>query len=165
MKLRGIHPRQILAKMKKLSRHELVRRHNRKRLARMKGLSNQEIRIAFCRYRYALQALEAAAIPAETIEAARRELIAFMPSGGIWVLPDEYVIITTTKSGKCIRTTKSGKRLGCNIEPGYILYEVWGVAETIALIALTQAASKTTLPGNTIPIKTQILYKKKLDYL
>jgi ribosomal protein L16/L10AE len=170
--------RQALARMKVLLRRKRLRKRHLQTLARMKRRSRREDWIAFGRCRYALQALEPAAIPAETIAEARRELIAFMPYGGIWILPDEHVSINTTKSGRrlqyniesddilyhvSITTTKSGRRLRYNIEPGAILYQVWGVPETIAIIALTQAASKVTL--NTMPIKTQIIYMKLLNYL
>jgi large subunit ribosomal protein L16 len=123
----------------------------------MKGLSRREDWIALGKGRYALQALEPAAIPAETIEAGRRELRRSVADVGICILPDEHVFQNFTKSPW---------RLRYKIEPGDILYEVWGVTETTARRALTRAASKMpTLPGDTMPIKTRIIYIKIFNLL
>jgi len=149
-----------------LKRRRLLRKRRGQALARMKGLYRRAIWIAFGKGRYALQALEPAGIriPAETIEAGRRALRRSVADVGICILPDEHVFRNFTESRW--RLGYKIEPLRYKIEPGDVLYEIWGVTETTARRALTRAASKMpTLPGDTMPIKTQISYIKIFDLL
>ena len=101
---------------------------------------------------YGLQALEAAWITARQIEAARRVIVREMKRRGkFWcrIFPDKPV---TAKPAE----TRMGKGKGsvdhwvAVVKPGRIMFEVSGVPDDIAKVALTQAAYK-------LPIPTQVV--------
>ena len=101
---------------------------------------------------FGLQALEAAWITARQIEAARRVIVREMKRRGkFWcrIFPDKPV---TAKPAE----TRMGKGKGsvdhwvAVVKPGRIMFEVSGVPDDIAKLALTQAAYK-------LPIPTQVV--------
>uniref|UniRef100_UPI003001C97D ribosomal protein L16 n=1 Tax=Prototheca lentecrescens TaxID=2836214 RepID=UPI003001C97D len=103
---------------------------------------------------FGLQALECSWITSRQIEAARRAITRQVRRGGkLWIrlFPDKPVTKRPTD-------TRMGSGKGSPaywvavIKPGKILYELTGVSETNARIALKLAASK-------LPIKTQIVLR------
>ena len=101
---------------------------------------------------FGLQALEAAWITARQIEAARRVIVREMKRRGkFWcrIFPDKPV---TAKPAE----TRMGKGKGsvdhwvAVVKPGRIMFEVSGVPDDIAKLALSQAAYK-------LPIPTQVV--------
>jgi len=105
---------------------------------------------------FGLQALEPAWITARQIEAARRVIVREMKRRGkawIRIFPDKPV---TAKPAE----TRMGKGKGsvdhwvAVVKPGRIMFEVSGVPEDIAKLALTQAAYK-------LPIPTQVVARSE----
>ena len=101
---------------------------------------------------FGLQALEAGWITARQIEAARRVIVREMKRRGkswIRIFPDKPV---TAKPAE----TRMGKGKGsvdhwvAVVKPGRIMFEVAGVPDDIAKLALSQAAYK-------LPIPTQVV--------
>lgn len=106
---------------------------------------------------YGLQALESSWITSRQIEAARRAITRHVRRGGkLWIrlFPDKPI---TARSAQ----TRMGSGKGSPeywvavVKPGKILYELTGVSSKSAFTALKLASSK-------LPIKTQIIYKKKI---
>ncbi|MCL4505979.1 MAG: 50S ribosomal protein L16 [Chloroflexi bacterium] len=105
---------------------------------------------------FGLQALEAAWITARQIEAARRVIVREMKRRGkFWcrIFPDKPV---TAKPAE----TRMGKGKGsvdhwvAVVKPGRIMFEVSGVPDDIAKLALSQAAYK-------LPIPTQVVSRSE----
>ena len=101
---------------------------------------------------YGLKALEPCWLTARQIEAARVAMTRFIKRGGkIWVrvFPDKPI----TKKPQEVRM---GKGKGnpefwvCRVKPGRIIFEVDGVTEEVAKIALYKASAK-------LPIKTKFI--------
>jgi large subunit ribosomal protein L16 len=125
------------------------RKHHR---GRMTGKAPRGTSIAFGDY--ALQAMEPSWITSRQIEAARRAMTRQIRRGGkIWIriFPDKPVTMRPAE-------TRMGSGKGAPeywvavVKPGKILYELNGVPETVARVALRLAAAK-------LPVKTQILAK------
>jgi large subunit ribosomal protein L16 len=125
------------------------RKHHR---GRMTGKASRGTSIAFGDY--ALQAMEPSWITSRQIEAARRAMTRQIRRGGkIWIriFPDKPVTMRAAES-------RMGSGKGAVeywvavVKPGKILYELKGVPETVARVALRLAAAK-------LPVKTQILVK------
>lgn len=125
------------------------RKHHR---GRMTGKAPRGTSIAFGDY--ALQAMEPSWITSRQIEAARRAMTRQIRRGGkIWIriFPDKPVTMRPAE-------TRMGSGKGAPeywvavVKPGKILYELKGVPETVARVALRLAAAK-------LPVKTQILAK------
>lgn len=116
----------------------------------MKGIAHQGNRISFGTY--GLQALEPAWITSRQIEAGRKVLVRSARGGGkLWIrlIADKPVTMRPTE-------TRMGRGKGAPqynvavVKPGRILYEIGGVAESIAKKAITVAASK-------MPIRTKFV--------
>nr|YP_011026641.1 ribosomal protein L16 [Lenophyllum guttatum]WQN00721.1 ribosomal protein L16 [Lenophyllum guttatum] len=125
-------------------------RFRKQHRGRMKGISSRGNSIGFGRY--ALQALEPTWITSRQIEAGRRAMSRNVRRGGkIWVriFPDKPVTVrpaeTRMGSGK-----GSPEYWVAVVKPGRILYEIGGVAESVARKAIQIAASK-------MPIQTQFI--------
>ncbi len=125
------------------------RKHHR---GRMSGKASRGNKILFGDY--GLQALEPSWITSRQIEAARRAMTRQVRRGGkMWIrfFPDKPVTMRPAE-------TRMGSGKGAPefwvavVKPGKILYELQGVPETVARVALRLAASK-------LPIKTQIVLK------
>jgi large subunit ribosomal protein L16 len=125
------------------------RKHHR---GRMRGKASSGTTLAFGDY--GLQALEPSWITSRQIEAARRAMTRQVRRGGkIWIrlFPDKPVTMRPAE-------TRMGSGKGAPefwvavVKPGKVLYELKGVPETVARVALRLAASK-------LPVKTQILIK------
>ena len=101
---------------------------------------------------YALKSLTHKRISAAQIEAARKSIMKLMErKGKLWikVFPD----IPVSKKPAEVRMGKgkgSRDRYVFKISPGRILFELDGVSESIAELALTTAANK-------LPIKTKFI--------
>ena len=101
---------------------------------------------------YGLKALEAERVTARQIEAARVAMTRFMKRAGrVWVriFPD----VPVSKKPTEVRMGKgkgSPEFWACRVKPGRILFEVDGVTEDVARIALYKASAK-------LPIKTKFV--------
>jgi large subunit ribosomal protein L16 len=125
------------------------RRHHR---GRMRGKAVRGNTLAFGDY--GLQTLEASWITSRQIEAARRAMTRKIRRGGkIWIrlFPDKPVTMRAAE-------TRMGSGKGTPeywvavVKPGKVLYELKGIPETVARVALQLAASK-------LPVKTNILVR------
>ena len=116
----------------------------------MKGISYRGNCICFGRY--ALQALEPAWITSKQIEAGRRAMTRNVRRGGkIWVriFPDKPVTVRPAET-RMVSGKGSPEYWVAIVKPGRILYEMGGVAESVARKAISIAASK-------MPIRTQFI--------
>src|SRR6476620_3320702 len=125
------------------------RKHHRDK---MRGSANHGNKSAFGDFD--LQALEPCWITSRQIEAGRRAMTRYARRGGkLWIrlFPDKPVTMRPAE-------TRMGSGKGAPefwvavVKPGKVLYELKGVPETVARVALRLAASK-------LPVKTQILVK------
>ena len=127
-------------------------KYRRVHRGRMKGMANRGNTITYGEF--GLQALEPTWITSNQIEAARRAMTRQVRRGGqIWIrlFPDKPVTMRPAE-------TRMGSGKGAPefwvavVKPGKVLYELKGVPESVARVALRLAASK-------LPVKTQILVK------
>jgi large subunit ribosomal protein L16 len=125
------------------------RRHHR---GRMRGKATRGNTLAFGDY--GLQTLERSWITSRQIEAARRAMTRHVRRGGkIWIrlFPDKPVTMRAAE-------TRMGSGKGTPeywvavVKPGKILYEIKGVPETVARVALKLAGAK-------LPVKTRIIIR------
>ena len=125
------------------------RRHHR---GRMRGKATRGNTLAFGDY--GLQTIERSWITSRQIEAARRAMTRHVKRGGkIWIrlFPDKPVTMRAAE-------TRMGSGKGTPeywvavVKPGKILYEIKGVPETVARVALK-------LGGAKLPVKTRILVR------
>ena len=119
---------------------------------RLGGVASKGNTIVFGEY--GLQALEPVWLTSRQIEATRRTITRYVKrTGKLWirVFPDKSI---SSKPPE----TRMGSGKGAPeywvavVKPGKVLYELKGVPETVARVALLLAASK-------LPVKTQILVK------
>ena len=103
---------------------------------------------------YGLQTIERSWITSRQIEAARRAMTRHVKRGGkIWIrlFPDKPVTMRAAE-------TRMGSGKGTPeywvavVKPGKVLYEIKGVPETVARVALK-------LGGAKLPVKTRILVR------
>jgi large subunit ribosomal protein L16 len=125
------------------------RRHHR---GRMRGKASRGNTLAFGDY--GLQTIERSWITSRQIEAARRAMTRHVKRGGkIWIrlFPDKPVTMRAAE-------TRMGSGKGTPeywvavVKPGKVLYEIKGVPETVARVALK-------LGGAKLPVKTRILVR------
>ena len=123
------------------------RRHHR---GNRRGMSGRGNHVAFGTY--GLKALEAGWVTARQIEASRIVISRIVRKvGKMWIriFPDKPI---TAKPAE----TRMGKGKGspeyyaCRVKPGRIIFEVDGVTEEVARIALYKASAK-------LPIKTKFI--------
>ena len=101
---------------------------------------------------YALLAMEGAWITNRQIEAARVALTRYMKrTGKVWtrIFPN----IPVSKKPTEVRMGKgkgSPEYYACRVKPGRIIFEIDGVSEEIARVALNKASAK-------LPIKTKFI--------
>lgn len=129
-------------------------KYRRQHRGRMKGLSKAGNVIQFGDY--GLQALEAAWITSQQIEAARIAMTRYIKRGGkVWIriFPDKPV---TEKPAE----TRMGKGKGSPeywvavVKPGRIMFELGGVKEDVARAAMRLASHK-------LPIKTKLVVREE----
>ncbi len=129
-------------------------KYRRQHRGRMKGLSKAGNEIQFGEY--GLQALEAAWITSQQIEAARIAMTRYIKRGGkVWIriFPDKPV---TEKPAE----TRMGKGKGSPeywvavVKPGRIMFELGGVKEDVARTAMSLASHK-------LPIKTKLVVREE----
>lgn len=120
------------------------------RRGRMKGVASRGNKVAFGEY--GLQALEPGRISNRQIESGRIAITRHVKRGGkVWIkiFPDRPV-------WKKPQEVRMGKGKGSHegwvavVQPGRILYELAGVPEEIARVAMTRAKHK-------LPIKTRFV--------
>jgi large subunit ribosomal protein L16 len=125
------------------------RRHHR---GRMRGKATRGNTLAFGDY--GLQTTQRSWITSRQIEAARRAMTRHVKRGGkIWIrlFPDKPVTMRAAE-------TRMGSGKGTPeywvavVKPGKVLYEIKGVPETVARVALK-------LGGAKLPVKTRILVR------
>ena len=101
---------------------------------------------------YGLKALTAERVTSRQIEAARRAITRHMKRAGkVWIriFPD----VPVSKKPTEVRMGKgkgSPEYYACRVKPGRIIFEVDGVTEEVAKIALYKASAK-------LPIKTKFI--------
>nr|QJQ37076.1 ribosomal protein L16 [Pyrrosia angustissima] len=129
-------------------------KYRKQHRGRLKGISSRGNAISFGKF--ALQALEPAWITARQIEAGRRSITRYARRGGkLWIriFPDKPVTMrpaeTRMGSGK-----GSPEYWVSAIKPGRIIYELSGVSEDVAKIAMARA-------GHKMPVPTQIITTAK----
>ncbi len=127
-------------------------KYRKQHSGQLRGRASRGNKIAFGDF--ALQALEPCWITSHQIESGRRVLTRYVKRGGkLWIrlFPDKPV--TMRPAG-----TRMGSGKGfpeywvAVVNPGKIIYEIAGVSEVVAKIALRIAAFK-------MPIKTKLLVK------
>ena len=117
---------------------------------RVKGVATSATTLNFGTF--GLKSLQAERITARQIEAARVAMTRYMKRAGrVWVriFPD----IPVSKKPTEVRMGKgkgSPEYYACRVKPGRIIFEVDGVSEEIARIALYKASAK-------LPIKTKFI--------
>jgi large subunit ribosomal protein L16 len=125
------------------------RRHHR---GRMRGKATRGNTLAFGDY--GLQTIQRSWITSRQIEDARRAMTRHVKRGGkIWIrlFPDKPVTMRAAE-------TRMGSGKGTPeywvavVKPGKVLYEIKGVPETVARVALK-------LGGAKLPVKTRILVR------
>jgi large subunit ribosomal protein L16 len=120
---------------------------------RNRGLATNGNKVSFGQY--GLQATERGKITARQIEAARRAMTRYIKRGGkIWirVFPD----VPVSKKPLEVRMGKGKGNVEywvCKIQPGKMLYEMEGVAESVAREAFRLAAAK-------LPFKTNFVVRQ-----
>ncbi|HDL04097.1 MAG TPA: 50S ribosomal protein L16 [candidate division Zixibacteria bacterium] len=131
-------------------------KHRKQQRGRMRGKAYRGSTVSFGEY--GLKALEPAWITDRQIEAARIALTRYIKRGGkVWirVFPDKPI---TKKPAE----TRMGKGKGAPeywvavVKSGRILFEVEGVAETMAREAFR-------LAGNKLPIKTKFVTRSETE--
>jgi large subunit ribosomal protein L16 len=130
-------------------------KYRKQHKGRNRGLAQRGSKVSFGEI--GLKAMGRGRITARQIEAARRAMTRHIKRGGkIWirVFPDKPI-------SKKPLEVRMGKGKGsveywvAQIQPGKILYEMEGVAESVAREALELAAAK--LPIKTVVVKRHIL--------
>ena len=120
---------------------------------RNRGLATNGNKVSFGQY--GLQATERGKITARQIEAARRAMTRHIKRGGkIWirVFPD----VPVSKKPLEVRMGKGKGNVEywvCKIQPGKMLYEMEGVAESVAREAFRLSAAK-------LPFKTHFVVRQ-----
>jgi len=134
-------------------------KHRKVQRGRMKGKATRGTSITYGEY--GLQALEAAWIKSNQIEAARRAMTRYIKRGGkIWikVFPDKPVTQQPAE-------TRMGKGKGAPeywvavVKPGRIMFEMTGVPEDVAREAMRLAANKLPIPCKFVTKAEQQLEK------
>ncbi len=134
-------------------------KHRKVQRGRMKGKATRGTHTTYGEY--GLQALEAAWIKSNQIEAARRAMTRYIKRGGkIWIkiFPDKPV---TQKPAE----TRMGKGKGSPeywvavVKPGRIMFEMTGVPEDVAREAMRLAANKLPIPCKFVTKAEQQLEK------
>ncbi len=130
-------------------------KYRKQQRGRMTGQANRGVEVQVGEF--GLQALAPAWITARQIEAARRVIVREMKRRGkMWIriFPDKPV---TAKPAE----TRMGKGKGsvdhwvAVVKPGRVMFEVAGVPEDVARLALAQAAYK-------LPIPTQVVARSEI---
>ena len=116
------------------------------------GKASSKLSVSFGSY--GLKSLENCWVKARQIEAARRAIAKYTKKGGkIWIriFPDKPV---TQKGGEIPMGKGKGSvdHYVCVVKPGMIMFEMDGVSESIAQIALTGA-------GHKLPVKSKFVKK------
>lgn len=122
---------------------------------RMKGKAKGGTKVSFGQY--GLRALEPSWITSQQIEASRMALTRYLKKGGkLWVriFPDKPI-------SKKPAETRMGKGKGSPeywvavVKPGRVMFELEGVTENIARVAMSRAAHK-------LPIATKFIQREEI---
>lgn len=125
-------------------------KHRKQFRGRMRGVASRGTEVSFGDY--GLQALECSWVSSRQIEAARIAMTRYTKRGGrVWIriFPDKPI---TSKPSESSMGSGKGEVVGfvCVVRPGRMMYELGGVPDAQALVALKRAAAK-------LPIKTRIV--------
>lgn len=93
---------------------------------------------------YGLKATEPERVTARQIEAARRAIVRYLrKSGRVWIRIFPDVPVTKKPAEVRMGSGKGNPELWvCRVKPGRILFELEGITEDVAKLALTKAAAK-----------------------
>ena len=118
---------------------------------RICGVANAGSTIAFGTF--ALKSLDAGRLKSNQIEAARRCITRTMKrTGKMWIRVFPHIPVTSKALGVRMGGGKGSVDYWmCQVKPGLILFEVDGVADSVAVEALRKAATK--LPFETKVVK------------
>ena len=130
------------------------RKYRKDHKGRNRGLATRGAKVSFGEY--GLKATERGRLTARQIEAARRAISRHIKRGGrVWIriFPDKPI---SQKPAEVRMGNGKGnpEYYVAQIQPGKVLYEMDGVAESIAREAFTLAAAK--LPLKTVFVSRQI---------
>lgn len=130
-------------------------KHRKVHKGRVRGAASRKTQLAFGQY--GLKSLETRWITARQIEATRRAMTRYVQRGGkIWIriFPDKAI----TVKGNEIRMG-GGKGAVDHyvvvVQPGMIMFEMGGVAESVAREAMRLASHK-------LPVKTGFVHKAEV---
>nr|YP_009551161.1 ribosomal protein L16 [Vischeria sp. ACOI 3415]YP_010451066.1 ribosomal protein L16 [Vischeria punctata]AOW70852.1 ribosomal protein L16 [Vischeria sp. CAUP Q 202]QFR99660.1 ribosomal protein L16 [Vischeria stellata]QAA12098.1 ribosomal protein L16 [Vischeria sp. ACOI 3415]UTV00847.1 ribosomal protein L16 [Vischeria punctata] len=120
---------------------------------RLRGKTIQKKSLAFGEY--GLQAQEPVWLTARQIEATRRTITRYTKRGGkLWIMVFPDKPITARAEESRMGSGKGAPQYWVSVvKPGKVLFELAGVAESIAVHALRMAAYK-------LPIKTKLISAK-----
>jgi len=101
---------------------------------------------------YGMKAMEPERITARQIEAARRSIVRYLrKSGRVWIRMFPDVPVSKKPAEVRMGSGKGNPEFWvCRVKPGRIMFELEGVAEDVAKLALAKAAAK-------LPIKTRFI--------
>jgi large subunit ribosomal protein L16 len=128
-----------------LSPKKVKHRKTMKRLRRLDGVESRGCTLEFGEY--GLRTLDAGWINAREIEAARVAISRELKRGGkMWIriFPDHPL---TMKPAETRQGSGKGapEKWVAEVRPGRVMYEVTGVSEAIAKVALARAAAKMSV--------------------
>ena len=125
-------------------------KYRKQQKGKLRGFATSGAKVSFGEF--GLKAITRGRVTARQIEAARRAMTRYIKRGGkIWIriFPD----VPITKKPVEVRMGKgkgNTEYYACRVKPGRIIFEVDGVTEEIARIALYKASAK-------LPIKTKFI--------
>ncbi|MCH9753576.1 MAG: 50S ribosomal protein L16 [Alphaproteobacteria bacterium] len=101
---------------------------------------------------YGVKSIEPERITARQIEAARRAIVRYLrKSGRVWIRIFPDVPVSKKPAEVRMGSGKGNPEFwACRVKPGKILFELEGVEEDVAKLALTKASAK-------LPIKTRFI--------
>ncbi len=101
---------------------------------------------------YGIKALQPERIISKQIEAARVALTRYMKrTGKVWTRIFSNIALSKTPTEERMGKGKGTPEFwGCRVKPGRILFEIDGVTESVAKVALYKASTK-------LPIKTKFI--------
>ena len=93
---------------------------------------------------YGLKAIEPERVTARQIEAARRSIVRYLrKSGRVWIRIFPDVPVSKKPAEVRMGSGKGNPEFWvCRVKPGRILFELEGITEDVAKLALTKAAAK-----------------------
>ena len=125
-------------------------KYRKQQKGKLRGFATSGAKVSFGEF--GLKAITRGRVTARQIEAARRAMTRYIKRGGkIWIriFPD----VPITKKPVEVRMGKgkgAPEYYACRVKPGRIIFEVDGISEEVARVALYKASAK-------LPIKTKFI--------